>query len=197
MDASVWIAGVSAVVATGAACVSLWQAKEARDQAVQARRQADAAHGDVAPTFHVEPIRGVKEEWALCFVARNFNRHAVLVDTVTINFPDTFLLLKGTVETRTTNQIVEGYVQPAKGVYRVRSKETLVGLAPGGEHAADLRFSISLRPATFEARMGGGALQTLSVQEGDQIAISYAVNYKVLDGLDVTREKSGMLTLVF
>ena len=98
MDSGQWqtvIASVAAFIAMGAAGLSAWQAGEAEKQAAQAKRQADAAHGDVEPTFHIEPIQIVREEWAVYFVARNFNRHAVLVDTITFTFPDAFLLLEG------------------------------------------------------------------------------------------------------
>lgn len=71
-------AGVSVI----AACFSLSQARAAR-------WQADAAHGDVAPTFHVE--RGESDgtpPWPFAICINNFNRRAMVFDLITVTATD-------------------------------------------------------------------------------------------------------------
>src|SRR4051794_11023605 len=68
-----WVAIGAAVISVIAAGVSVWQARSAK-------RQADAAHGEVEPTFHAEifPDDG-RPPWGFCIMARNFNRRPLQI----------------------------------------------------------------------------------------------------------------------
>ena len=77
-----------AYVSIASAVVSVFAAIYAGRQARAAKRQADAAHGDVAPTFHTELHNDDGQTpWGFRLHVRNYNRRPLRIKRVRISVP--------------------------------------------------------------------------------------------------------------
>src|SRR5262245_29141676 len=71
------------VIASIAAFISVAAAIYSSRQAAAAKRQADAAHGDVEPTFHAELHKDrTRPPWGFRLTINNYNRRPLRVDRV-------------------------------------------------------------------------------------------------------------------
>src|SRR5690348_14902722 len=79
--AQAYVAIGAAVVSVIAAVVAIWQARSAK-------RQADAAHGEVAPTFHLRAFEdNGRPPWGFRLFVRNFNRKPLRLLRVRLSVP--------------------------------------------------------------------------------------------------------------
>jgi hypothetical protein len=77
-----------------AALISIAAAIYSARQAAAAKRQADAAHGDVEPTFHLEPHEdNGRPPWGFRIIANNYNRRPLRIVRVRVTDVPTDLLV--------------------------------------------------------------------------------------------------------
>ncbi len=195
--AQAWIAGGAAAVAIVAAVMSAYQAREAGKQAVQAKRQADAAHGEVDPTFHIERRQAEGERIDCAVVCRNFNRHALAVHEVRIHHPTDIVLIPeaSTVRDAVANAISEMALDQ-DDLTVIKPRALLQGVMPGGE-ASEYRAPFRTAGAARISSENRHALQFYDVEAGRMIDLTYEVEFELLDGQSNARTFTGRATLRF
>ena len=189
--AQAWIAGVAAVVAIVAAVLSARQAREAGKQAVQAKRQADAAHGDVDPTFHLEQRRHAGRNDRCVVVCRNFNRHALTIHEVRIQHPADIAMIP---DSDTVHEAVAHAIDAVElnrhDLSVLRPATTLTGVAPGRD-PSESRFEFLIRGAASISEADRHAVQFYDIKEGRTVDLTYEVEFELLDGRGDLRTTPG------
>lgn len=132
-----------AAVATFAAAISVVAAIISGSQAKSAKRQADAAHGEVDPTFHIERHRSEgRAPWGFTLKSSNFNRKALTLCSIRITTSDEVILYENRPSQRETlRSIVRAgtNVGSSTSIDLTRSgNSTLPGVAPNSSNPSTL-----------------------------------------------------------
>lgn len=159
MDAANWIALTAAAVSVLAALFSSLQAR-------QARRQADAAHGDIKPTFHIERLHERSSAENCRVVCRNYNRHALVMHEVRIHHPANIALVPNSSSVRDAidSAVIEAAVE-RDDLCVIRPKTTLEGVAPGKD-PAEYKFGLRVVGAARASSVSRMALQFSDIESG-------------------------------
>lgn len=102
-----YIAGISAIGAALAACFAWMSAR-------QSKRQADAVLGDVPPSFGAYQKASVEHSVlaSLDIEMINHNRRALLIDSISLEYPETVILFNDSEDTRKIiGSIIDGMKQ--------------------------------------------------------------------------------------
>src|SRR5262249_35807331 len=124
-------------------------------QARAAKRQADAAHGDVAPTFHVEPHEdNGRAPWGFRLKVRNFNRRPLKVKRIRIRIPTGLIVWDAQDTDPDTIRAIIKAAARNQGEVQFEIQQTLDGVSPNASSptAHDHDFHIGLADGTTEER---------------------------------------------
>jgi hypothetical protein len=174
----VWFAIGAALISAGSAWFAFMQAGQAKrqarhaeDQAVQAKRQADAAHGEVEPTFHIQFSRRGQLDWIdLRFVAQNYNRHAMRLNSVSLEASEDLRLFVGI-----SDELGPAIVEFSAGIMRPSPRTsisvgvTLPGVMPGAPEPSRHKEEFTIK-------------RNEEVSKLTDNTVRYTVSYTILDG---------------
>jgi hypothetical protein len=145
----------SAYVSLGSAVVAVVAAVYAANQARAAKRQADAAHGDVQPTFHTELHEdNGRPPWGFRLKVRNFNRRPLKIKRARIRIPDGLLIWESDdTDPDTIRAILEAAAR-SQGEASFEIEQILDGVSPnaGAPTNYEHDFHAGFRTGTSETR---------------------------------------------
>lgn len=142
-------AGWAAVaVSSIAAIISVCAAFYAGIQASAAKRQADAAHGDIEPTFHCEIHEDDgRAPWGFRLIICNFNRHSLRLRAIDVAVPASLIVWRNDeYEPDRIRNTIEAVVRRGAASFEVN--KVLSGVSPNAAQPTtfEVDFTLGLEP---------------------------------------------------